>query len=282
MLLDDAPRIPGAIAETEAIVKDRWGARVVWSPRGASETGRPTIAEVLGRPFPAVIPGDPRPPLHRPAPVVVVAPIGIAPEVLDEAAAVSSAMAEAGLDVRVRVPVGLRPAVRRRVGRLSSRILWAASTDGGAAAELAVATDVVIIGSPVGIDFARLVDDARVWSVRAHVRPPADPLTETDEAGLAETRRAEFVLQNRRRPMAARTSRPGSPPKQTFARGISRWPHSTDVRGPAHFAGAELRWRSAASIRADSTEATRRRCIASTSVSTRRTSPRTRLATRVP
>ena len=51
---------------------------------------------------------------------------------------------------------------------------------GASAAELAIATDLVIVGSPVGTEYKRLVDDARVWGVRTHLR--AAGATDTGES----------------------------------------------------------------------------------------------------
>jgi hypothetical protein len=175
VLLDEAPRGSEAIADTEAIIKTRWDSRVVWSPRGAAETSMLGAgAAIVGRPFPSVMPRRARRPLHRAEPVVVVTPVGVAPEVLDDTAAVSSALAGAGLDVRVRLAAGVRQAIRARVGTQSPRILWEASTTDGSATATAVATDLIIIGPSQGIDVERLTDDARIWGVRAHHRSVED------------------------------------------------------------------------------------------------------------
>lgn len=187
VLLDAAPRAAQTFASTEAIVKERWGSRVVWSPRG--DTSRTMLAEdadVLQRPFPAYMPGEAHPPLHRPSPVVVVAPIGIAPEVLDETAAVSSALTDAGFDVRVRIQEGVRQAIQTRAGGLSPTILWTPPTSDAVAAELAIASDLVVIGPSCGIDFDRLMDDALIWGVRAHHRSGAHTPAGVEDIALDE------------------------------------------------------------------------------------------------
>jgi hypothetical protein len=187
VLLDATPRAPGAIITTEAIIKDRWGSPTVWSPRGAAaEAVLPhSDAAVLDRPFPPFIPGEARRPLHRPKPVVVVAPICIDPDVLDRTAAVSSALSARGLDVRLRVAEGVRGAIRERVGAQSPTLFWGTSV-GGPATEAAVATDLIIIGPASGIEFDRLVDDARIWGVRTHLLGPEDHPEGASGAGFGD------------------------------------------------------------------------------------------------
>ncbi|MGK3953415.1 glycosyltransferase family 2 protein [Microbacterium sp. I2] len=188
VLLDATPRAAGAIGTTEAIIKHRWGSRAVWSPRGAAALAVPphASAEVLDRPFPPFMPGEVRRPLHRPRPVVVVAPIGIAPDVLDQTAAVSSALAGGGLDVRVRLAEGVREAIRSRVGAQSPRLFWGTPLAGAAATTTAIATDLIIIGPASGIEFDRLVDDARIWGVRTHLLGPEDHPEGASGAGFGD------------------------------------------------------------------------------------------------
>lgn len=144
------------------------------------------LGDTLGAVFPRVIPGEVRPALHHVEPVVIVAPIGLAPSVLDDTATVCGALAEAGLDVRARVASGLRRAMHSRIGSASSRILWAHPARGGAAVEVPIATDLVVIGPADGIDFHRMVDDARMWDVRTHHRMPGDTSAGADDASLTE------------------------------------------------------------------------------------------------
>ncbi|MGP3535460.1 glycosyltransferase family 2 protein [Microbacterium sp. RD1] len=174
VLWDATSRPTHAIGTAEALVRRRWGVPTVWSPRGAAAEAalRHASGEVLDRPFPPIIPREVRRPLHRPRPVVVVAPLGIAPDVLDETARLSSALAAAGLDVRVPLAEGARVAVRRRGGAQSPAVLWRISPAEAAATAAAIATDLVIVGPASGIEFDRLVDDARVWGVRTHLPGP--------------------------------------------------------------------------------------------------------------
>lgn len=175
VLLDGTPRSAALVGSAEAIAHRRWDAKVVWCPRGgAAPTETIRQSDMLAQPFPLIMPGESVRPLHRPDPVVVVAPMGISPAVLDESAALASELAGAGVDVRVRLAAGLRQSVRRRANDPSARIFWASSTNGAAAAEVAVATDVIVVGDPVGTDFERLADDARRWGVRLHVERPRD------------------------------------------------------------------------------------------------------------
>jgi len=188
VLLDGAHRSPGSLATAEQSVRSRWGSRLVWSPRGGAAAGHVPVGlgNSLAADFPRVMPGEVRRPLHHAEPVVLVAPIGLDPRVLDDTASVCAALAEAGLDVRIRLASGLHSAMRERVGSVSPRILWADSASESAAAEVAIATDLVVIGPADGIDFHRMVDDARMWDVRTHHRMPGDTSAGADDASLTE------------------------------------------------------------------------------------------------
>ena len=169
VLLDATPRLIGTLDGVEKIVKDRWGADTTWSPRSASIATELAAAGMrVSAPFPQVVPPFARQALRRPSPMAMLAPIGIAPSTFDDTVEAASALSDAGIDVRVRVPAGMAKALSSRMAADATKVLWLPTSSQTLNSDLAAVTDLVVLGPSSATEAGQLAASAAARGVRTH------------------------------------------------------------------------------------------------------------------